>query len=77
MTKSAPLLGDVIESALSSVGITKERVERFVGGPCGCKERQRKLNAITSWAVRVIAGRRTDAAEHLSMLMGEADDRYA
>jgi hypothetical protein len=38
-------LGDYVASALSAVGITKERVEAVVGGPCGCPERQAALNA--------------------------------
>jgi hypothetical protein len=32
-------------SALAAVGITKERVEAIVGGPCGCPERQAWMNA--------------------------------
>ena len=38
-------LGDLTASALAAVGITKERVEAVVGGPCGCPERQAWLNA--------------------------------
>lgn len=40
-----PGLGDVVASALSAVGITKERVEALVGGQCGCPERQAAMNA--------------------------------
>lgn len=40
-----PGLGDYVANALSSVGITKERVEAVVGGPCGCSERQAAMNA--------------------------------
>ena len=40
-----PGLGDYVASALSAVGITKERVEAVVGGPCGCSERQGYINA--------------------------------
>jgi hypothetical protein len=32
-------------SALAAVFITKERVERIAGGPCGCDERQAWMNA--------------------------------
>ena len=39
-------LGDMVSSALSSVGITKERVSAAVGRPCGCAERQEALNDI-------------------------------
>jgi hypothetical protein len=40
-----PGLGDMVANALSAVGITKERVEAVVGGPCGCSERQGYINA--------------------------------
>lgn len=49
------MLGDAIEAALASVGVTKDRVERWIGGPCGCVERQQKLNALSRWASRFIA----------------------
>ena len=39
-------LGDAVESVLSSVGITKERVSRLVGRPCGCEGRKKRLNQI-------------------------------
>ena len=38
-------LGDRVAAALSVIGITKERVEAVVGGPCGCSERQGYINA--------------------------------
>jgi hypothetical protein len=40
----APGLGDHVASALSAVGITKERVSKALGRPCGCKQRQQKMN---------------------------------
>lgn len=39
-------LGDMVASALSAVGITKERVSKAIGKPCGCGKRQAKLNAL-------------------------------
>ena len=41
-----PGLGDIVAAGLSAVGITKQRVEALVGGPCGCAERQEALNAL-------------------------------
>lgn len=41
----APGLGDLAAGALAAVGITKERVEAIVGGPCGCDERAAAMNA--------------------------------
>ncbi len=43
-------LGDAVESALSAVGVTKERVEKWLGGPCGCEERKAMLNRLWTWA---------------------------
>jgi hypothetical protein len=39
-----PGLGDRVAAGLASIGITKERVEAVVGGPCGCGERAAWLN---------------------------------
>jgi hypothetical protein len=63
------MLGDRIEQALLAVGITKDRVEHVVGGPCGCKERQQKLNAISAWAERVLSGKIELARNYLNDLL--------
>jgi hypothetical protein len=42
----AGLLGDVTETILTSVGLTKSRWEQIIGGPCGCGERQAWLNKV-------------------------------
>jgi hypothetical protein len=39
-------LGDIVAGGLSAVGITKERVSRAIGRPCGCAKRQEKLNEL-------------------------------
>lgn len=57
-------LGDAIEKALSSVGVTKERVTAWLGGCGGCKERQEKLNALGMWAASK-AGRTREFLERL------------
>ena len=41
-----PGWGDLVASALSAVGITKKRVEKIVGKPCGCGKRQEWLNGV-------------------------------
>ena len=61
-------LGDLIESALTKVGITKERVEQWIGGPCGCEERKQKLNNLTAWAKRAL-GMESDAEKELRKLL--------
>ncbi len=50
-------LGDMIGRALAAVGVTPEWVEKLLGRPCGCQERREKLNAISSWARRILAGK--------------------
>ena len=37
-------LGDMTESALRLIGITKERVTAVAGRDCGCKKRQQAMN---------------------------------
>lgn len=49
-------LGDAIAEALKIVGITPERVEAWLGRPCGCLRRQRKLNRLGRWARQTLAG---------------------
>jgi hypothetical protein len=39
-------LGDMVASALSAVGITKDRVSKAIGKPCGCAKRQQRLNEL-------------------------------
>jgi hypothetical protein len=51
-------LGDLVESALTKIGITKDKVEQWLGRPCGCAERQEKLNKLSRWAKRVLGIRR-------------------
>ena len=64
------LLGDAVEKALASVGVTKERVERWLGRPCQCQKRQRKLNALHIWARRLVSGKEKDASGSLDAIMG-------
>ncbi len=51
-------LGDAVQKALASVGVTSERVEAWLGRQCRCKERQARLNALGSWAVGVLRGQK-------------------
>ena len=37
-------LGDLVESALKKVGITKERVAKVTGKKCNCSKRRDTLN---------------------------------
>lgn len=71
------MLGDRIAAALGRVGLTEERVERWVGRPCGCPERAERLNQLDAWARRVLAGRVGAAKEWLAVLVGEASQTGA
>jgi hypothetical protein len=44
--RAKPGLGDMVAGALSAVGITKERVSKAIGKPCGCAKRQERLNEL-------------------------------
>lgn len=69
------MLGDRVAEALDRIGITPDRVSRWVGAPCGCEERKAKLNALDLWARRVVSGRVADARRFLEQILGGADDR--
>jgi hypothetical protein len=66
-----PRLGDFIEKALSSVGVTEERVSGWLGKPCGCKERRKKLNALSDWVNRKLGMTDEEAAAELEKLTAE------
>lgn len=68
-------LGDLIESALKTVGITSERVERWLGVPCGCAARRDALNNLTNWANRVQSGKVENAEGYLEEIVREPIDR--
>lgn len=54
---ASPLpLGDYIESGLSAIGITKERVAAWLGSCGGCNDRQARLNQLGSWIARKARG---------------------
>jgi hypothetical protein len=44
--RAKPGLGDMVAAGLSAVGITKERVSKAIGKPCGCAKRQERLNEL-------------------------------
>jgi hypothetical protein len=65
------MLGDTVEQALTTLGITSERVSRWLGHPCNCPERVEKLNRLHRWAVRVVGGRLLNAREYLEQIIGD------
>jgi hypothetical protein len=65
-------LGDHVHDALAAVGVTPERVARWLGGTCGgCDERRQRLNALGAWAARWAAGKREKAREWLDQILGD------
>ena len=64
-------LGDRVHDALDAVGISEERVSRWLGRPCVCPERRERLNRLHRWASRVISGKTEDAERHLSEMIEE------
>ena len=69
--KEVANIGDHLEKALKLVGITPERVESFLGRPCKCRERKRRMNELGQWAARIISGQRDTAKEELDKIVGE------
>lgn len=61
-------LGDTVSRALELVGITEDRIERWIGD-CGCKERREKLNQLGNWATRVASGRIEEARRYLDAIV--------
>jgi hypothetical protein len=64
------LLGDAVREALSRLDITPQKVERWVGKPCGCKNRQEKLNSLHRWAIVSLRVTKEKAGEWLRGIMG-------
>lgn len=63
------MIGTTIENALTMVGVTSERVERWLGKPCKCKERKEKLDALGHWAQRVLSGKVDQAKDYLERII--------
>lgn len=55
--KPTPGLGDIVAACLSALGLTKERVSRWLGYDCGCAKRQARWNEL-GWHFVAIVRRR-------------------
>lgn len=62
-------LGDQASAALARIGITKDRVERWLGRPCGCAERQEKLNRFGDWMKSLVSRTPAEQREDLDKLI--------
>ena len=63
------MLGDRVAQALASVGVTEERVSRWVGN-CRCAERRERLNALDLCARAALRDNVASAKSHLLTLLG-------
>lgn len=63
-------LGDAISDALGRVGITEESVSKWLGRPCGCVRRRRKLNRLSAWASEALQKTIGEARDSLGKLIG-------
>jgi hypothetical protein len=68
--KSPVQLGDLVEGALQKIGVTPEKVESWLGRPCMCRERKRKLNQLSDWAFRIFHGKSSQPKEELDKMLG-------
>src|SRR3990167_6790239 len=67
------MLGDTVERGLIMVGITQERVRRWIGDCC-CKERREKLNQIDAACRRILRGKIESGRRYLAELLEGSDD---
>lgn len=67
------MFGDLLHEALATVGVTEERVSRWLGRDCGCDGRRQALNDLDAWARRVVAGKVEYAREYLERILGESE----
>jgi hypothetical protein len=62
-------LGTALHQALSLCGVSPDRVSRWLGRPCGCKERLERLDALSQWSARVIRGSVAGAGDYLRRIL--------
>lgn len=62
-------VGDIVESVLSSVGITEKRVTNWLGRPCNCAKRKKKLNELGAWVSRTVGLSKKQILEDFDAMM--------
>ena len=64
-------LGDAVKAALTSVGVTENRVKAWLNSDScsGCQERREKLNELSRWSKRVLKGKFDRAKTYLRELI--------
>lgn len=67
-------LGNTVESALGIIGVTPNRVEHWLGRPCGCVERKERLNQLSAWANRICKGKVDKAKKYLASIVESTEE---
>lgn len=62
------MLGDSVQQALETIGITQQRVKDWLGDCC-CEKRKEKLNQIDMICRQVLKGRIDKAKTYLNRLL--------
>ena len=65
------LLGDHVKNALKKVGISEERVTKWLGRPCGCAKRRQKLNDLDVWVRNILSGQTEGGTKELDEVLGD------
>jgi hypothetical protein len=68
-------MGDRVHNALSKIGITPARVSRWLGRPCGCKERVEKLNSLHAWVRKSTTQTVEKSKKFLLRIIGENEEQ--
>lgn len=64
-------LGDIVEEALTKIGITSDKITELIGRDCGCKRRREKMNRLGRWLAKVTSGRFSEAREEFQGLLDD------
>lgn len=62
------MLGDSVQQALETIGITQQRVKDWLGDCC-CEERKEKLNQLDTACRRVLKSKIDEARKYLIQLL--------
>ena len=64
------MLGDTVYQTLQTVGVTQQRVERWLG-TCCCEERREKLNQIDMLIRRILRGKIESIGTYVGQILGD------
>lgn len=64
------MLGDQVEAALEAVGVTKDRVGRWLG-TCCCEKRKQRMNDLHRWSRQSVRMGLEAARRYLNQMLSE------